>query len=576
MKIAEAFVEISARMEKLRGGIREAVRVAKVGGARITKALSGAMLSGIRTLMSTIRRMLAGLLRFTIQWAKRLSLAIGIGLGFSIKLAADAEEIFSRLGQVMGTELAAAIKWIDQLSRAVLRSRTAIAKSVSTFQAFFIGLRFTTKSARTLAQTMTQLALDFASANNLMDSEAVERFIAALSGSGEVLAMFGVDVKQAALDQQLLALGFKKTTQGATEQQKAIARVALIMDTLARGKTTGDLFRTMASFTNRMKSLLDTLLIFGEEIGNLFIKPGADILLGVMKRVQEMTDSVKSNADTLTAKLISVFGVISEAWKITSVFMMRVIKAVSDEVSRLLDKIKELVRFDELEGGIFDKLVTAAKIAGVKIKAELVKPFAVIGAISGGLLSGISGAGQARQEFKAFPSGLAGRAGAKVGLFFLPEIVEAARRLSKIDRETQEAVDRIIAQQRGAALPETGRKVERGITAIGRIFESMANLRHIIDRMLPRIPNIQDLLAVLLEELAAGGRAGAAKKAKGITAGIQTTFGTFTTSDLQRQAVRELQAIRQNSRQSVQLQRRNIRVLEQQSRIIQNSAGALT
>src|SRR5690606_31067061 len=106
------------------------------------------------------------------------------------------------------------------------------------------GLGFGAEQSRKFSQQLAQLALDFASFNNMSDAEAQQRFISALSGSSEVLDMFGVNIKQAALEQELLQQGVKKAWTEVSEQEKAVARLSIIMRSMTDQGAVGDAVRT--------------------------------------------------------------------------------------------------------------------------------------------------------------------------------------------------------------------------------------------------------------------------------------------------------------------------------------------
>ena len=95
-----------------------------------------------------------------------------------------------------------------------------------------------------MSKQITALATDLASFNNLADDDVLRDLHAALTGSGEVMKKYGVIVSEAAVKQELLNQGLDP--KNATEQQKVMARLAIIM----RGTTAaqGDAARSAGSF----------------------------------------------------------------------------------------------------------------------------------------------------------------------------------------------------------------------------------------------------------------------------------------------------------------------------------------
>lgn len=187
-----------------------------------------------------------------------------------IDAAGDAAETFNKFQATFGKNAEAAGKFVDDLAKNVGRSVTDIQDSMSGFQGFFVGLGFAGDQATGLSETMQQLALDFASFNNTSDDDAVQRFISAMSGSGEVLDRYGINLKQAALDQELLKMGIAGGVAKATEQQKALARLNIIMAAMGQQGAIGDAVKTSGSFANQMKRLManikDTSIAIGQAL----------------------------------------------------------------------------------------------------------------------------------------------------------------------------------------------------------------------------------------------------------------------------------------------------------------------
>ncbi len=196
-----------------------------------------------------------------------VTLPLALAGGAFVKAAADAEESQSRFNMVFGDLAESSTAFADELGDAVGRSTIKIKDGLSVFQSFSVGMGFARDSAQEMSHTIATLALDFASFNNISDGEAQQRFISALSGSSEVLDRFGINIKQSALDLELQAQGFNVSAAEASEQQKVIARLAIIMRAMTDQGAVGDAIRTQGSFTNQMKRLNDAFLDFRVQLG---------------------------------------------------------------------------------------------------------------------------------------------------------------------------------------------------------------------------------------------------------------------------------------------------------------------
>jgi flagellar assembly protein FliH len=212
----------------------------------------------------------------------RNMMAVGVGIGGAfgavalalkgpIEAAGYLMETTSKFQSVFGDATEEMLAFAATYSKTVGRAKSDTMSSLATMQSFFLGMGLDPAKAAEFAKQMATASVDFASFHNLSDAEGMERFISALSGSGEVLSMFGVNIMQAALDQQLLSMGFKKSTQGATEMEKVLARIAIIQQTMSKQGATDDATRTAGSFSNQMKKLQGEIKNASEAIGNALL-----------------------------------------------------------------------------------------------------------------------------------------------------------------------------------------------------------------------------------------------------------------------------------------------------------------
>lgn len=202
---------------------------------------------------------------------------------FTVKAASDLVEATNRLNQVFGSAAAEAHAFVEEMAN-LGRSRREISEALSGFQGMFVGLGFGQQEAARMSTTLTGLALDFASFNNLSDGEAIERFLAGLSGSSEVFDRFGINIKEAQLKAQLAMMGVTGT---ATEQQKVLARLAIIQKAMGDQGATGDAVRTAGEFAGRMKALKGTIENVAASIGKSFLPVLVPLINGLRRFVEE-------------------------------------------------------------------------------------------------------------------------------------------------------------------------------------------------------------------------------------------------------------------------------------------------
>jgi len=193
--------------------------------------------------------------------------AIGVLSVKAIQAAKDFGELKNKFDTVFGNKAADIQQWADNYASAMGRSRKSTMEFLATSKGFFGGLGFGADMANEYAMSLTALANDFASFNNITPEEAFDRFRAALAGSSEVLDTFGINVRDVAVKAELLRQGLDPNK--ATEMQKVMARYNIILQSSADAH--GDAARTADSFANqlvRARAMAEDFLI---QIGNALL-----------------------------------------------------------------------------------------------------------------------------------------------------------------------------------------------------------------------------------------------------------------------------------------------------------------
>lgn len=222
--------------------------------------------------------------------------AIMAPLTYAVKQASTIEELTNKFNAVFGADSAAVGQWAESFRAAVGRSKEDTLTGLSAFRAFFAGLGMGSNEAVGLSEDMQRLAVDFGSFHNLTDAESIQRFISAMSGSSEVLDMFGINIKEAALNQKMLQMGFPKTTKGATEMQKVMARTAIIREAMGRQGAIGDAEKTAGSFANRLKAAQAGVKDLAGTVGAQLLPVVTDLLDRFVGFVPLILDFATNNA----------------------------------------------------------------------------------------------------------------------------------------------------------------------------------------------------------------------------------------------------------------------------------------
>lgn len=280
-----------------------------------------------------------------------------VALGaISLKVASDAVEAQNKFDQVFGNIADSANQFANQLSSDLRRSDTAIKDNLASLQSFAIGMGFAEGEAFKFSTSIQKMIFDFASFNNISDDESFQRFIAGLSGSGEVFDRFGINIKDAALGLELQSMGLAESTAKATELQKVLGRVSIIQKALGKQGAIGDASRTMFEFASALKStrgiLSDLLSDFGKEL--------LPIAKTVLNTFNEWATSLRNKLTPQMKRIILLVGFLVAA------------------VGPLLLIFAGAVTVVNFLSGAFGVLATAAAAANVPILL-LIGKFVLIG-----------------------------------------------------------------------------------------------------------------------------------------------------------------------------------------------------
>lgn len=200
----------------------------------------------------------------------------------AVLFAADIEEMQSKSAVVFGAFRGDVVDALSEFGSQVGRSRFELEGMASTLQDTFVPLGFARKEASKLSVEMTKLAVDVASFNNASDVETMQAFQSALVGNHETVRRFGIIITEATLNQELMRMGIEKGTKAATEQQKVMARMNLIINGVTDAQ--GDAARTADSFANQLKAAQSNTQELSYAIG-IALMPMATELLNAFNEI---------------------------------------------------------------------------------------------------------------------------------------------------------------------------------------------------------------------------------------------------------------------------------------------------
>jgi hypothetical protein len=168
----------------------------------------------------------------------------------SFETAKDFQEMESAFDVSFGNMSASVRKWAEETGNAMGRSTMEMQSGALAFQELFSKALDPAKSAE-MSKTFAVLTQDLASFKNLSNEVAQQKLFSGLSGEAEPLRAVGVFLSAAKVEAKALEMGLVGVNGKLSEEQKILARAAVIQEELA--KASGDVIRTQDSAANQIK-----------------------------------------------------------------------------------------------------------------------------------------------------------------------------------------------------------------------------------------------------------------------------------------------------------------------------------
>lgn len=173
---------------------------------------------------------------------------------------------------------------------------------MATIQSLGTSFGLTSDKAYILSKNLTQLAYDEGSYWNKNVAETFTAMSSAISGEIEPIRRLGVDLSQARLQQELLALGFNKQVSSLSQADKAVLRYIAIMKQTANVQ--GNLAQTIQSPANQIKILKAQLDMLAKSVGSLLYPALKSILPPLIAAVQLIREFVEWVAKLMGVKVV--------------------------------------------------------------------------------------------------------------------------------------------------------------------------------------------------------------------------------------------------------------------------------
>ena len=240
---------------------------------------------------------------FVRNMAKLVSLkAIAEYLGNAVAKFNDFYEATDLFHNAMGNLSGEADTLISKMQGLLGVDPTKAMTYMATIQSLGTSFGLASDKAYILSKNLTQLAYDEGSYWNKDVAETFTAMSSAISGEIEPIRRLGVDLSQARLQQELLALGFNKQVSSLSQADKAVLRYIAIMKQTANVQ--GNLAQTIQSPANQIKILKAQLDMLAKSVGSLLYPSLKSILPPLIAAVQLIREFVEWVAKLMGVKVV--------------------------------------------------------------------------------------------------------------------------------------------------------------------------------------------------------------------------------------------------------------------------------
>nr|DAO82451.1 MAG TPA: minor tail protein [Caudoviricetes sp.] len=240
---------------------------------------------------------------FMRNMAKLVSLkAIADYLGNAVAKFNDFYEATDLFHNAMGNLSGEADTLISKMQGLLGVDPTKAMTYMATIQSLGTSFGLASDKAYVLSKNLTQLAYDEASYWNKNVAETFTAMSSAISGEIEPIRRLGIDLTQARLQQELLALGFNKQVSSLSQADKAVLRYIAIMKQTANVQ--GNLAQTIQSPANQIKILKAQLDMLAKSVGSLLYPALKSILPPLIAAVQLIREFVEWVAKLMGVKVV--------------------------------------------------------------------------------------------------------------------------------------------------------------------------------------------------------------------------------------------------------------------------------
>lgn len=224
--------------------------------------------------------------------------------------ASDLNETVNKIGAVFKTTGGDVLNWGQDAAQNLGMSRQAALEATGTFGNLFQTMGLGEKPAADMSEHVVKLGADLASFNNIDPAQVIQDLQSGLTGQMEPMRKYGVDVSDAAIQQEALAEGITTSTQNMSQAEKVQLRYNLIIK--QTGTAQGDFAKTSGAAANATRIFHAHVSDLEATIGKHFYPAATAGIVALNGMFDSSTKVGGAISGLISGNLVPLAGTLSE------------------------------------------------------------------------------------------------------------------------------------------------------------------------------------------------------------------------------------------------------------------------
>lgn len=229
--------------------------------------------------------------------------AVALGFKKMIDQSSDIVENANKFEAVFGSASAGVQASLDEIRKRTGATNTELVEMAANIGALIKPSLGSAEAAGKMAASVTELALDVSSFNNVTSQEALTALRSGLIGSSEPMQRFGVDLRAAALELEAMRQGLGKSVKEMTEGERIQLRFNSATRQLKSQGALRDATKTAKGFANASRNLGAAMKETAGIVGTFFLKSVGGGVNKLRELVNGLQEWLAANRQILQQRL---------------------------------------------------------------------------------------------------------------------------------------------------------------------------------------------------------------------------------------------------------------------------------